>query len=342
MRKVRIAQIGINQYSHATAILETINALDDIFEFVGYTLVEDERETCADKINKFYKGYPEMTLEEILCDPTIEAVTVETDEIHLLKYAIMAAKAGKHIHMEKPGSQSLSDFEELISIMKKSGKIFSVGYMYRYNPYVREVAEKVKRGELGHVFSVEAHMSRMDDKVTREWFSTFKGGMMFYLGCHIVDLIMEIQGVPTEVIPLNTVTGIDGIESEDFGFAVLKYPGAVSFARVSATELGGGYRRQLVVCAEKGTVEICPIEAPAGGAHMLKAGKRECFFSDTKNNTGVFSRNFEAFETEPFQRYMDMMKAFASMVRGDMENPRTYDYELCVFKTLLKCCGFEI
>ena len=45
---------------------------------------------------------PEMTLEEILNDPTIEAVTVETEEIHLTKYAIMAAEHGKMIHMEKP------------------------------------------------------------------------------------------------------------------------------------------------------------------------------------------------------------------------------------------------
>ena len=52
-----------------------------------------------------------MTVEEILEDPDIEAVVVETEEIYLFKYASLAADAGKHIHMEKPGG--LSEAEQL-------------------------------------------------------------------------------------------------------------------------------------------------------------------------------------------------------------------------------------
>ena len=78
MRKIRIAQIGINRYSHAPEVFHTLSIYPEIFDLVGYALVEDERETCADKLGCF-DGYPELTLEEILNDPTIEAVAVETD-----------------------------------------------------------------------------------------------------------------------------------------------------------------------------------------------------------------------------------------------------------------------
>ena len=113
MRKIRIAQIGMNKNSHGTQIFQTLCQHSDVFEIAGFALVEDERENCAERLHVF-EGYTELTLDEILNDPTIEAVTVETDEIHLTKYATLAIEHGKHVHMEKPGSQSLADFEKLI------------------------------------------------------------------------------------------------------------------------------------------------------------------------------------------------------------------------------------
>ena len=90
MKKIRIAQIGINRYSHGGEIFNTLKKMSDVFDIVGYALVENERETCVDKLSIF-DGYKELALDEILNDDTIEAVTVETDEIHLLKYALLAA-----------------------------------------------------------------------------------------------------------------------------------------------------------------------------------------------------------------------------------------------------------
>ena len=337
MRKIRIAQIGMNRYSHAPEIFHTMSIHPELFDLVGYALVEDERETCAAKIEKYMSGYPELTLEEILNDPTIEAVAVETDEIHLTKYAQMAAEHGKHIHMEKPGSQDLADFERLIETVRKNGKVFHIGYMYRYNPYIADVISRAKAGEFGHIYSVEAHMSRYDRKTTREWFGSFKGGMMFYLGCHLIDLVLQLQGLPENIIPLNTATGLDGVYTEDLGFAVLQYPNAVSVVRMGGTEIGGFARRQLVVCGEKRTVEILPLE---------KAYTSEKKFMNTVERTERWigedgHSETDHFASEPFQRYEEMLYAYAAMVRGEKENPYTLDYELALYRTVLKCCGVE-
>lgn len=335
MRKIRIAQIGVNRYSHGGEIFHTLNHLPELFEVVGYTFVEDERETCQHHFHHF-DGYREMTLDEILNDPTIEAVTVETDEIHLTKYAQMAAESGKHIHMEKPGSQNLADFEKLIDTVKKNGKTFHIGYMYRYNPYISDLIKRVRNGELGDIFSVEAHMSRTDNTEVREWLSSFKGGMMFYLGCHLVDLVLQIQGTPKEIIPFNTSTGFNGINSEDYSMAVMKYENGVSFVRIAATEVGGFYRRQLVVMGENGTVEINPME----GKSEIRETKYTLLtkkIERLKNADGSTSKN--NYTSDPFDRYISMMTSFAEMVRGEKENPYTADYELELFKTILKCCG---
>ncbi|MBQ9131496.1 MAG: Gfo/Idh/MocA family oxidoreductase [Clostridia bacterium] len=339
MRAVRIAQIGVNRYSHAPEIFYTMAHHPEMFEVVGYALVEDERETCADKIEKYFAGYPELTLEEILEDPTIEAVAVETDEIHLTKYAQMAAEAGKHIHMEKPGSQNLADFERLIQTVKQNGKTFHIGYMYRYNPLIAQAIERAKNGEFGHIYSVEAHMSRLDDRACREWFGSFRGGMMFYLGCHLLDLVLQLQGVPTRVIPLNTATGIDGVDTEDLGFAVLQYPNAISVIRMGGTEIGGGKRRQLVICGSKATLEIRPLE---GSAPPNNGAKFEVCTEQDETRLDVEGKQVRTHtKSQPFQRYEAMLRAFAEMVRGERENPYTCDYELTLFQTLLRCCGVE-
>ncbi len=339
MKPIRIAQIGINRHSHAPEIIHTIGIHPELFELVGYALVEDERETCADKLEKYgwREKYRELTLEEILNDPTIEAVAVETDEIHLLKYAQMAADAGKHIHMEKPGSQNLADFERLIETVRRNGKTFHIGYMYRYNPLISRAIEDAKNGKFGQIYSVEAHMSRLDKKATREWFGSFKGGMMFYLGCHLIDLVLQIQGMPEEIIPLNTCTGLDGVDTEDLGFAVLRYPNGISVVRMGGTEVGGFHRRQLVICGSERTLEIKPLEASIKDAAPYMQYAEQTDLSSDENRHAVISQS----RSEPFQRYEAMMIAFAEMVRGERENPYTTEYELELFKVILRCCGME-
>ncbi len=334
MKKIRIAQIGLNQHSHSTELFYSLTMLSDIFDVVGYALVEDERVVCSHKLGCF-DGYPELMLEEILNDPSIEAVAIETDEIHLTKYAQMAADAGKHIHMEKPGSQDLDGFEKLIDTVKKKGKTFHIGYMYRYNPLISKAIERVRAGEFGSIYSVEAHMSRCDAISTREWFGSFKGGMMFFLGCHLIDLVMQLQGVPSKVIPLNTSTGIDGVDTEDLGFAVLQYPQGVSVVRMGGTEIGGFNRRELVICGSSGTLVIRPLEVlvPNEIRHMVYTDQTEYRLDSARKAQAEFTH------CEPFQRYEAMLRAFASMVRGEKENPYTAEYELELFRVLLKCCG---
>ena len=331
MKKIKIAQIGTSANSHGNSIWKSLLKQSDIFEVVGFAFPENEREKFP-KEAKSFEGYKEMTVDEILNDPEIEAVTVETEEIYLTKYAVMAARVGKHIHMEKPGGRELSDFEELIAILKSKKLTFSTGYMYRFNPKIREALDKVKNGELGKIYSVEAHMDCYHSPTTREWLGNFKGGMMFYLGCHLIDLIYNIQGEPKEVIPFNTSSGFDGVSAEDIGMTVLRYEGGISFAKTTAVERGGFLRRQLVICGEKGTIEIKPLEAYTDD--RLFTVMNEAYDMS-------WHKPWITSQSAPCDRYDTMMRNFAEMIRGK-ENPYSYDYELALYKLVLKACGREI
>ena len=329
MRKIKIAQVGINRYSHAIEVANSLARQPEIFEFVGIVFPENEKETMPHKYEQV-KHLPELTLEQVLSDPGIEAVAIETDEIHLTKYALMAAKAGKHIHMEKPGGRDLQTFEQLIATMRTTGKVFHTGYMYRYNPYVIDLLERVRRGELGQILSVEAQMNCIHPRELRQWLGELPGGMMFYLGCHLVDLILLLQGKPQRILPLNKSTHCD-TEAKDFGMVVFEYENGISFAKTTAKEIGGYARRQLVVNGTLGTVEIKPLEMfiPQVGHYTEKTEYTEKAW----NNEGT------RYKTPIFNRYDGMMAGFASFVRGEKENPYTLDYELELYRTLLQCCA---
>ena len=331
MKKIRIAQIGTSVNSHGNDIWNTLKKQSDIFEIVGYAFPENEREKFPGRA-KAFDGYREMTAKEILCDPTIEAVAVETEEIYLTKYALMVANAGKHLHMEKPGGLEYNDFAKLISVLKSKKLAFTTGYMYRFNPKIREALEKIKKGELGKIYSVEAHMNCKHPPEMRRWLESFPGGMMFFLGCHLVDLIYRIKGEPSEVIPLSCSTGIDGVNTEDFGMVVYKYPDGVSFAKTCDNELGGFLRRQLVICGEKGTIEIKPLEVM--GERGQYTVSNECF-------SGEWHIPSKTSQTELYDRYEAMMRNFAEIVRGK-ENPYDYDYELGLYRLILRSCAKEI
>lgn len=332
MKKIKVAQIGTSNYSHGNLIWESLKRQPHLFEIAGYAMPENEEEKFPNKMPAF-EGYRKMTVEEILQDPTITAVLVETEELFLTKYAILAAKSGKHVHMEKPGGQNPAEFEELIAIARETKKVLHVGYMYRYNPYVAELIKQAKNGELGEIISVEAQMNRIAPQTdeARQWLSCFKGGITFFLNCHLIDLIFQICGKPEDIIPFNCVSGIRGTDSEDFGMIVFKYKNGVSFAKTNAAEIGGYLRRQLVVAGTKKTVEIKPLEVNAGGYNIYSV-KTEHF---NPNQPGQPLTT----KSDVFDRYGVVTEAFASYVRGEKENPYTLDYELELYKLILKACG---
>lgn len=174
-------------------------------------------------------------------------------------------------------------------------------------------------------------MSGYHSDEIRKWLKNFDGGIMFFLGCHLIDLILQIQGIPERVISLNKSTGLNNIDSTDFGMSVLEYKNGVSFAKTTDIERGGFLRRQLVVTGTKGMVEVKPLEE-----NVEYPGTITCY-KETKDTD--WNAKAEKQKSEMFGRYDAMLRSFAEMVRGEKENLWSYDYELELYKMVLEACG---
>lgn len=130
---------------------------------------------------------------------------------------------------------------------------------------------------------------------------------------------------------MSKCSGLGQETGKDFGMAVLEYKRGISFAKTSAVEVGGFARRQLVVSGTKGSVEIKPLERYEGDEIYTVMTEYETPFK-----WGDVGRTVKS---GVYDRYGAMMASFAAMVCGEKENPWGYDYELELYRTILKCCG---
>lgn len=337
MKKIRIAQIGV-LHDHAPVIFDSLMKLED-FEVVGFA-----REEAGAPLTGAFVGASEyeISVEKIfdMCkNGELDAVAVESNELRLTDYAIRLAELGIPMHMDKPGGIELSDFERLVDIVKEKDIPFSLGYMYRFNPNVKAALEAVKRGDVGRIHSIEAQMNCKHTPQKRQWLEQFPGGMTFFLGCHLVDLAVMFLGLPDKVLPLNYCSGTDGVTSLDDGLAIMKYENAAAIIKTSANEPSGFLRRQIVITGNKGTIEINPIEKYIENdkdSRLSQSSSMRISCGEKAESWGYIS---EFSDCEPYNRYDEMMRTFARAVRGEERLPFSPDYELEVYKAVLKACG---
>lgn len=348
MKKIKAVQIGV-EHAHGMGLWMTIDYLKDLYDFVGVVVVPEEEPVIQKRIEKasaegkeyvpYWASTPLLTLEEAFSIEGLEAAFIEPDMENLTKYAHMALSHGLHVHVDKPGSASIEEYEAMLRVAKERQLVYHMGYMYRYNPGVEKIKKLVDDGKLGTVYAVEAQMSCPIGDSGRDYLNGYPGGMMYYLGCHIVDLVFWMLGTPEKITPFSVSTNKNGVESPDYGMAVFQYPHGLSFVKTCAIEYGGIYRRQFVVAGTEGTVELKPFEDYVFES-PLPGGALKTHITEVYDDGYLDKRQMS--ESEVYHRYIGMMTAFAEMIRGERVNPRSYEYEARLHRILLHICGEDV
>lgn len=324
---IRIGQIGIG-HNHSMSKMKAVRKFPQLFEVIGYA---EPNEKWIEKRgqHKGIEGLPRLSVEEVIRQS--DAVLIESDVWDLTKYAKMCVDAGKHIHMDKPASGTLEEYKSVLDTAKQKKLVVQLGYMYRYNPAVLKCLEHIRNGDLGEIYSINAEMSTFHPTEYRQWLTNFGGGIMYILGSHLVDLVVYMLGEPKKITSFLKHTGLDGIDLEDNNLAVLEYDKALARIFVSSVEVNGFGRRQLMVSGSKGTVNICPLERP---------------ITMTYSDTGIADKLFEDRKiTIPFEdhtasgRYDEMVQDFYAYIKGEKENPFTYEHDYLVQKVLSEIVG---
>ncbi len=128
----------------------------------------------------------------------IQAVYIASPVFCHKEQCIAAAKAKKHIFLEKPMGLSVTEAEEIADICKQEGVKLGVAFMMRFHNYHQKMREIIQNGTLGEVVSARAQFTCWYPEMENCWRQNKNlsgGGAMIDMGIHAIDLIRFITGL---------------------------------------------------------------------------------------------------------------------------------------------------
>ncbi|HWL38677.1 MAG TPA: Gfo/Idh/MocA family oxidoreductase [Gemmatimonadaceae bacterium] len=199
--------------------------------------------------------------EKMLAETRADVVTIATPSGLHPAQGILAARAGKHVVMEKPMAISLTGADQLVQACDKAGVHLFVVKQNRLNPPVQLLKRAVDRGRFGRIYlaSCTVHWARPQEYYDQApWRGTweFDGGAFMNQASHYVDLIQWLMG-PVESVMAKTATLARRIETEDSGIAILKFrSGALGTIEVTMLAYPRNLEGSITLLGEKGSAKI--------------------------------------------------------------------------------------
>lgn len=170
-------------------------------------------------IDRAYGSY-----EELLADPSIEAVYIPLPNHLHLEWTAAAARAGKHVLCEKPIAMTSDEARQMIDVCRSEQVLLMEAFMYRLHPMWLQVVELIESGAIGQLRSVQTTFSYFNDDPTNiRNIPEVGGGSLFDIGCYAVNAARFLfNAEPTGakgVVLRDTKLGTDIVTSAllDFG-----------------------------------------------------------------------------------------------------------------------------
>jgi predicted dehydrogenase len=126
-------------------------------------------------------------LDDVLQDPQIQAVVIATPIASHFDIAKQALQAGKHVFLEKPGTDSEKLLSELYNLANKNNLILSVGYVFLHHPAFEEL-DRIHRSD-----------AIVELQTTWRKTGTFTEPIGLSLLCHDLSIALRLFGMPTQI-----------------------------------------------------------------------------------------------------------------------------------------------
>lgn len=203
------------------------------------------------------RGY--YNYEELLKRSDVDIVTIATPSGTHAEIAVAAAKAGKHVLVEKPMAMRSADMTRMISICRMAGVKLGVIHQNRFNPPVRALRAALEAGRFGKLTHGQATVrwQRGEEYYAQApWRGTKAqdGGVLMNQSIHAIDLLQWMLGEVESVFGYKR-TALRPIEEEDVAVAVLRFRGgALGVIEAAATIYPHNIEETLNVFGETGSV----------------------------------------------------------------------------------------
>jgi predicted dehydrogenase len=264
---VAVIGAGMAGRSHAAGYRSVNTVFGEGLPPVRLAAVADANEALARDAARRY-GFEKAvsSWEEVVADPSIDAVSIVVGNDLHRPIAEALIGAGKHVLCEKPLAGSLDDARAMAAAEERTGVVTAVGYTYRRSPAIAAIRDHVQQGELGELSLFDGRYwcdSACDPRGPLSWRYTGGPGSggLADIGAHVIDVgqflcgpIVSVSGavLSTQVrqrrLPLGAVVGhgaapvsdeVGEVENEDTAvFSARFASGLAGSFSVSRTAFG--------------------------------------------------------------------------------------------------------
>ena len=227
---------------HARAIQDCGGALVACFDTFG--------ESAKKLASEFGGVTPYANLDAMLADPRVEVVTIGTPSGSHLEPAIAAARAGKHVIVEKPLEITTERCDAIIAACQENEVVLGTIFPSRFHASSVQMKHAVESGRFGRLTMGDAYVkwwrtqAYYDSGAWRGTWSLDGGGALMNQAIHSVDLLTWLMGPVVEVSAVTGLLAHKRIEVEDVVVATLRFAsGALGVIEATTAAWPGSLKR---------------------------------------------------------------------------------------------------
>ena len=274
---MKIAVIGCGRISKAH--FDAISKLRNKVELIAVVDVDEEKAEAASKEYGARRYYTDT--QQLWKDDEVEAVDICLPINLHAPISIKAAKAKKHVMVEKPMALTTNECDKMIAAADENDVQLMVGQSRRFSGPLRKVKEIVDSGQIGQLLHISYRLGdKMEEAVTPWWNIpevTGKSNLLYNWGSHIIDQIIWIAGrKPARVYA-------EGLSRNPVIYGIDEFSAVLGF-----NELIASYQQSYNNCfAENTTVYLGTkgtVSIPGSGGEVLLNGKKVELEDGNTNN----------------------------------------------------------
>src|SRR5215831_8455691 len=202
-------------------------------------------------------GYTDY--EKFLDHPGLRIVNICTPNGLHAEQGVAAARAGKHVLVEKPIDTTLEKADALIEACDRNGVKLGVIFQSRFLPAAQKIKRAIAEGRLGRLMIGDAYVKwyRSPEYYADSWHGTIAldgGGALINQAIHTADLLRWIMGPAKTVFAFRSSLRYPQLEGEDTLVACIRFANGALGVIEATTSVSPGFKRRLEISGEKGTV----------------------------------------------------------------------------------------
>ncbi|MHB8575208.1 MAG: Gfo/Idh/MocA family protein [Dehalococcoidia bacterium] len=252
---VRVAVIGrglIARRSHLPAFAAREDAA---VTGVASGHLETARQVAAE----FHVPHVYPNWEAAVADPSIDAVDICTPNALHAEIAVAAARAGKHVLVEKPMAVTLAEADAMIAAARTAGVVLMVAHNLRFAPAVAELKHLLNERTIGRVLAAHSVFMHAGPEetwgATSDWFwreETAGGGALLDLGVHMIDLLRWFVDRPVIEVCAMTARLLKPTFADDNAVVTMRFDGDVLASMQTSWTARPFLRHQITILGELG------------------------------------------------------------------------------------------